>query len=277
MVRLRFLILILLLSLISGCSPYFKFDELYDQGHYLEAYSLLGGIEKTNNIQYQKRVYRAVIKLALEGDQDFILRLQGIISNYTHPDLADYSNFSVSYLLFLNQEHNNPETYQSIISNFSHAEKIPSEFYAQTRQLEGIAYFKLGDFTKAINSFHESYKISPYIDNYYFIGLAYSELEEYEKAFSYFNKVVDFSDNDLLKGISYYQKGEILYYQEKYEAAMDEYLQSIYYYPNSANFNFKIGKCLQKMGYNNLAPQFFRISLKIQNNFANAWYFLNIN
>ncbi len=261
----------------NSCSPFYKFDELYDQGKYLEAFSILKEIKTTNSLQYQKRAYRAIIRLSLQGDEDFIKKLGNTVTNFTAKDFLTYSNFSSTYLTFLNTPLSDQKQFLIIISNFQNDHYIPDDFKPEALQLRGLSRFKIGDYENAILDFHDSFRLAPFIDNYYFIGVCYSELEKYNEAFSFFNKVIEISDNPFLAGLSFYQKGEILYYQEKYESALNDYMQAIQYYPNSANFNFKIGKCLQKMGYNNLAPHFFRISLRIQNNFANAWYFLNIN
>lgn len=265
------------LLLGSACSAYYKFDELYDQGKYLEAYTTLQAINRTNSIQYQKRVYRAIIRLALQGDSDFIAKLKSTVTNYVHSELYAYSNFSMCYLQYLETHHSDQKQYLHIVSNFQNVRNIPDDFRPESLQLRGLSRFKIGEYEAAILDFHESFRLSPFIDNYYFIGLSYAVMEKQSEAFSYFDKVIGISNNPFLTGLAYYQKGEILYYQEKYQAALNEYMLAIQQYPNSANFNFKAGKCLQRLGYNTLAPHFFRIALRIQNNFANAWYFLNIN
>lgn len=272
---LKFLLLLSLVLLISSCSKYYRFDELYDKGEYLNAYNILEQIKDKKNVYYQKRLFRIVIKLALDGDTDFIQILKNISTNVHYKEVDNYVYFSQVYNHFL--EARNPRQYLVIINSLSNIRNAPEEFSAYAYKLRGISYYKTGSYQLAINDLNQSFKLSPYIDNLYFIGMAYFDLEEQKQSASYFNKIINSTHNNFFKSLAYFQLGEINYYQNKYPEALEEYLNAINHYSHSADYAYKVAKCMQNLKYSIISQKFLKISLRIQKDYANAWFFLNIN
>lgn len=276
-------VLILILSM-SSCSKYFHFDNLYDKGRYLEAFQALTEIQKTNQIQFQSRMVRIVTRLAVDGDMDFITKLDRIANDgailAAYPELDAQINFAKTFLVYKSAKA--VENYMSIISNLSDERSFPQEFQAESLFIRGYSYYKTGDYDLALDDLNRSYRIMPFLDNYYFIGMCYFNKENPAEARKYFEIVIDESSNDFLKSLAYFQLGEICYLEESsdnenYARALDYYVNAVNSYCDSAEYNLKIAKCLQKLGYQSLFPKFLKTCLRINKDNANAWFLLNIN
>jgi tetratricopeptide (TPR) repeat protein len=273
--KIKLALFILLVLLFNGCSQYYKFDELYDKGDFIQAYTILNNIKNTKNGHYQKRLYRVVTKLALDGDSDFINKLKSIVTNEALKEIENYARFAATYNLFL--EAKNPQAYSLILSNLTNIHSVPDEFLSYAYKLRGVSYYKVGHYQQAIEDLNASFKIAPYADNLYFIGMCYYGLEDQKSAENYFNKTISTTQNGLVRSLAYFQLGEMSYYQKKYSLSLDFYLQSINSYSQAASYSYKIAKSLQKLRYNRLSTKFNKISLRIQKDYANAWFSLNIN
>ncbi len=271
----KYLLFLLSLLILTSCSKYYKFDELYDKGDYLRAYHLLDDIKNKNNLHYQRRQYRIVLKLALDGDTDFIQKLKSLAEDGHYSEVEGYAQLAKTYQTFL--EAKNPQQFGIVLSNLSDIHVVPEEFQVYAYKIRGISNYKSGKYNEAIADLSHSYKIIPFMDDIYFIGMSYYYLEDYKQAESYFNKVIGESQNDFIKSLAFFQVGEIYYYQSKYRDALEKYVDAVNIYCNSADFNNKIGMCLRKMKYPRLSRKFFMTSLRLQSNNANAWFYLNIN
>ncbi len=259
----------------SSCSKYYRFDELYDKGEYLNAFNLLDQIKNKKNIYYQKRLYRIVLRLAFEGDQDFLQRLKNLTVEEHLPDVDNYIFLAKTYELFI--EAKDPQQYSMVVSNLADIRTTPEEFWVFSYKIRGISNYKIGKYNETIADLDQSYRIVPYADNFYFIGMAYYNLEEIKQAENYFRKGIAESQNNYFKSLSYFQLGEIDYYQNKFQEALENYVNAVNNYSNSADYAYRIAKCLQKLKYNHISQKFLKVSLKIQKDYANAWFFLNIN
>ena len=267
--------LLFCIFIFSSCSKYYRFDELYDKGDYIKAYNLLDQIKNKRNPHYQKRLYRIVMRLAFDGDQDFLSKLKNILSEEHLPDVDNYVFLAKTYEMFLDAK--NPQEYTVVISNLTDIRATPEEFWVFGYKIRGISKYKTGKYNEAIDDLEQSYRLSPYADNFYFIGMSYYNLEEPKQAENYFQKLIAESQNNFFKSLAYFQLGEIDYYQNRYQEALDNYINAVNNYSNSADYAYRIAKCLQKLKYNHISQKFLKISLKIQKDYANAWFFLNIN
>jgi hypothetical protein len=89
--------------------------------------------------------------------------------------------------------------------------------------------------------------------------------------------VLSGTQNLFFRGLADFEMGEIDFYETNYSEALSKYVDSINYYSKNAVCTYKIAKCLEKLRYNHLSPKFYKTSLRITNDYANAWFFLNIN
>jgi tetratricopeptide (TPR) repeat protein len=277
-------ILFLLVLSATSCSKYFHFDNLYDKGKYLEAFEALGEIQKTNQVQFQSRFVRIVTRLAIDGDQDFIRKLENLANDGSllavYPELAGQFNFARTFIAY--KAAKAVEEYSTVISNLADERTFPAEFQAESLFIRGYSYYKTGEYDRALDDLNRSYRIMPFLDNYYFIGMCYFNKNDIPNAKKYFQTVIDESSNDFMKSLAYFQMGEICYFEESddnsnYERALDYYVNAVNCYCDSSEYNTKIAKCLQKLGYQSLFPKFLKTSLRINKDNATAWFLLNIN
>lgn len=271
----RIILSFILAFIISGCSKYYQFDELYDKGDFIKAYSVLEKISNKTNAHYNRRLYRIIIKMAVDGDPDFIEKLRDIAGKEHPAEVENYAQFTDAYLDFLDAK--SPQSYTAVLSKLTAIKTLPVEFHVYAYKIRGISLYKLGKYNEAIIDLNQSFKLSPYIDNLYFIGMCYYNLDDQKQAIHYFNRVISGTLNNFFKSLAYFQLGEISYYGKKYQDALEHYVSAANHYSGSADYTFKISKCLKQLKYNRLSPKFSKISLRIQKDYANAWFFLNIN
>jgi tetratricopeptide (TPR) repeat protein len=195
--------------------------------------------------------------------------------NIPSTNVNSYVLFGSAYIDFL--ESKDASQYLSVISNLSDPRKIPEEFLSDAFELRGISRYKLGGYSEAIEDLEKSYKMQPYIDDLYFIGKCYYGLQDYKTAYLYFNKVDEGTQNLFFRGLANFEMGEINFYETNYNDALMKYIESVNYYSKNPVCTFKIAKCLEKLRYNRLSPKFYKTSLRITNDYASAWFFLNIN
>jgi tetratricopeptide (TPR) repeat protein len=271
----KIIIFAFFVSVLFGCSKYYQFDDLYNNGEYIEAYQILQAIEEKDHSEYYKREFQVVTRLAVSGDPDFISRLSNIVEREYPEAVFPFLNFARTFLIFYSSD--SQDDYMTVVSNFSEDGAFPDEFKGYAYQIKGISLYKTGFYEIAISELEKSYRINSYIDNLFFIAMSHFGMGENDEAVRYFDRIIRNSMDNLLTAQSHFQKGEILYADGKIEEAYSEYINAANNFCNSANYSFKVGKALQRLGYRNLSPRFFRISLRIDGDFADAWFHLNIN
>jgi tetratricopeptide (TPR) repeat protein len=269
------LILSLILLSLASCSKYYRFDELYDKGKFVEAFHVLEDIPHRDNFHYQSRIYRVVTRLALDGDSDFIEKLRQLPKDYSLPQVSDYMKFARSYLLFLDAH--SRQQYAEVISNLDGVRSVPDEFQSHLYKVRGIARYQVGSYQEAIADILKSYRLAPYIDNLYYLGMCYFYLKNIPQAQSYFVRVISTSQSDFFKSLAYFQLGEIEYARGRYAEALEQYLLAVNQYSQNSDYHFKVAKCFKKLKYGRISQKFARIALKTQKDNANAWFYLNIN
>lgn len=283
------LLLIVGCGLFFSCSAYYQVDELYDKGNTLKAYQVLEKIQGKKNEHYQKRLYRVVSRLALDGDPDFIEKLRHLTEVKGHPAAASYENFARIYLDFLSAR--SPSQYAVIAQSLSNLEAAPPEFQPEACKIRGISYYNSGgssNYLLAIDDFQKGFRLSAQIDSVLFIGKAYlglsdenddkKEAESYEKqAQNYFNRVLTSTADHFMKSMANYYLGEIELNHNRYPAALQKYQEALALYSNSPDTVYRIGFCLKKMKYKRLSDRMFKTALRIQKDYASAWFYLNIN
>ncbi|MCX7821412.1 MAG: tetratricopeptide repeat protein [Brevinematales bacterium] len=270
----RLLYFFVFLGFVS-CSSYYRFDEAYDKRDFLKAYSILENIKNKNNFNYQKREYRIVLRLSLEGDKDFIHKLSNLVEKDIHTNIINYKNFGLAYLLFLNSKTKNE--YSNTLLFFNAISNVPVEFKEYFYKMKGICEYKIGEYDKAIEDLKLSYHKFSSSDTLYFIGMSYLNQKKFKEAKEFFEKIVNTTLDNFFNALAYFQIGEIYYEEGKYKEALEYYLKAQETYSDIPNFAFKTSKCLSKLGYNSLAEKFLKIAMRIDKNYATAWFYLNIN
>jgi tetratricopeptide (TPR) repeat protein len=277
MVKIKNILLLLAFFGLISCSQYYRIDEQYDKGEFQKAYNILQGVHDRNNSHYQRRYYRIVTRLALNGDTNFIaeLRTMTLSNGNDTREFANYAHFANTYGSFLAAVE--PGQYSAVISALRDLKKIPDEFLVYAFKVRGISFYKTGNYTNAVADLSQSYGMVPYVDSLYFIGLCYFNQEDHRTAASYFNRVIGVTQNPFFVSLAYYQLGEIDYYAKKYTSALEKYVEAVNRYSDSADYAMKINRCLRKLKYYTVSPKFAKIALRIRSDYADAWFFLNMN
>lgn len=271
---MRQLLLLLFFIGIFSCSKYYRFDEAYDKKDFLKAYNLLEQIEDKKSIYYKIREYRIVIRLALEGDKDFIEKLSNLVSFDVGYKLVDYRTFGIAYLSYINAR--SPEDYSNTLELFNKVANVPEEFESQYYLMRGITEYKLSKYEEAITDLKKSFRISSSVDAIYFIGLSLFNQGKVKEAKSYFEKILSITLDDFFISLAYFQLGEISYESGEYEKALDYYTRAIENFSEVPEYCFKMAKSLQKLGYSGLSAKYLRAALRIDKDYATAWFYLNI-
>jgi tetratricopeptide (TPR) repeat protein len=190
-------------------------------------------------------------------------------------EFANYADFAKTYSVFLTAAE--PRQYSGVIAALADLKNVPDEFLVYAYKIRGISFYKTGNYTNAVSDLNKSYGMVPYVDNLYFIGLCYYNQEDHKTAAGYFNRVIGVTQNPFFVGLAYYQLGEIDYYAKKYSSALDKYVEAVNHYSDSADYAMKINRCLRKLKYYTISPKFAKIALRIRSDYADAWFFLNMN
>ena len=274
----KIITVVLCLGLLCACSDYYKVDKFYEEADYYNAYQTLKEIKDSNSVQYLRRLYQIGIRIALNGDREFITNaLTRIVMLTNKRELSNFINFSRTFLLYYNSARE-PKYLSGVITNFLKMNTVPDEFHDSAYKIRGISHYQLGNYSNAIDDLLASYKISPYSDNYYFVGMSYSGLNNFEKAINYFDLTITTTEDHVLKSLAYYQKAELFFELHNYSNALDQYINAVNQNCNNAALNYRISKCMKKLGYkNSVINKFLKISVRIDENFATGYFYLNLN
>ena len=276
----RLLAFLFLGAIFTGCSPFINYDSLYEKGKYLEAYSSLDAVENKASSDYELRLLKVVLRLSLEGEMEFITnRLVTVISNIKSVSLSNYILFGNAFLYYFTAEKRSDLKYYQNVTNLlvNLPGSLPPEFVPLAYKIRAISKSKLGNFQSAIGDYENSYSLLPLIENYYFIAECYYALDQNDKCIEYLDRVISQANDPALVSLALYRKGEITYDLNDYETALKYYLEAVKYHCNNSEYNLKIAKCFQKMGYQKIFTKFLKICLRIDENNANAFYLMNVN
>jgi len=102
-------------------------------------------------------------------------------------------------------------------------------------------------------------------------------LEDYKNAKKFYELIFQNSTNNKYVSLAFYQLGELEYFNENFTNALNYYIIAINKFSKYANYTDQIGRCFMKLKYPKLSQKFFKTSLRIQKDDANAWFYLNLN
>ncbi len=193
---------------------YTKSIELIDKKHYLEAIKLL--IQISSSLNYLK-------KTPFEKEQ-FSQTVTKCYIGLKHQNLLK-DEILIAYGIILRNEgylQKSIEIFDKVLDFKIHKEAILEKAYSL--ELLGQYEEAMTLLTKALNHFPHEKKI---INN---LATLYEELEEWDLALNYYNLSIEI-DNEA--GISYYNKGRILFTLEQYDIAADQFKTALKYYKES--------------------------------------------
>ena len=166
--------------------------------------------------------YRGLLYTRTKAYSKAIEDFEKAITLIAHPNPADSMDM-MPYVLYgyCHYELNN---YEQAISGFSKAIEI-NPYYADGYNFQGLAYFKLGQYQKALEKYtiaiHFATVIKGPQDAYYFNrGRTYGILGEYEKAIDDYTKSIEFNSETIEV---YLERGTVYNLLEQYDKALDDF------------------------------------------------------
>ncbi|MCX7882183.1 MAG: tetratricopeptide repeat protein [Brevinematales bacterium] len=271
---MKFLPWFVVIMVLWGCSRYYTFDRYYDEENWTKAYEIFQTLPKEEHEAYRIRLYRITLQLALQGDTQALSNLANLVQTQENR-LPGYQEFGRLYLGFL-QAFSSGD-YEWVVSNAEPLSRFPSEFQAVAAQLVGIAYLAKNEPEQAKTYLQKSYVARPLLDTLYFLGLANLMGGNESDAVANWKHILSARPGGLVEAMSYFQLGEIEYNKGEFSRALELYYAAVNLYPDSEIFVDKIAFCYQKLKNKKLSEKFRKIALRINKDYATAWFYLNFN
>lgn len=256
-----------------SCNKYSDFDQLYYKKQYNEAYNMLKN-KSSNSLSFQERELKVLLFLAIQETSTYLPLLDNVLLKNTDTHLLPYNNLARAWIRFISAE--TKEDYESV---FEQTPKTPfkeSKIEHLRLLIQTHSLLRLGQQQEAIAYLQASSLTKNSSDLLYIKAVAHEELKQYKEATKDFKALVKTTSNNKLKAIAYFYLGNIAHNTKEFDKAKEYYLLSWNLDPFNAELNFQLGKIFQKNSYNDLHYRFYRSSLRLNENLAEAWYRLNI-
>ena len=270
----KILIIIFLCLNLVTCTVNQNFDKLYSNQEYHKAYNLLKNKGNDNSLSYQERELKVLLHLAISDVTTFLPLLDDALLKSIPKTMTNWHSLSRSWIKFLSAE--TDIDYQNVLVTLP---RIPFQ-EKKTEQLRLIiqthSLSRLKRYQEALAYLNASKLTDSSSDLMYIQGIALQNLNQIEYAKKSFEHLINISSNKKLKSLSYFHLGNIFVQENKLEQAQQYYMQAWDLNPYQADLNFQLGKILQKKAYGDLHYRYYRASLRLNENLAEAWYYLNI-
>ncbi len=270
----KILIIIFLCLNLVTCTVNQNFDKLYSNQEYHKAYNLLKNKGNDNSLSYQERELKVLLHLAISDVTTFLPLLDDALLKSVPKTMTNWHSLSRSWIKFLSAE--TDIDYQNVLVTLP---RIPFQ-EKKTEQLRLIiqthSLSRLKRYQEALAYLNASKLTDSSSDLMYIQGIALQNLNQIEYAKKSFEHLINISSNKKLKSLSYFHLGNIFVQENKLEQAQQYYMQAWDLNPYQADLNFQLGKILQKKAYGDLHYRYYRASLRLNENLAEAWYYLNI-
>ena len=267
------LILFLCLNFVK-CTANQKFDEFYSNQEYNKAYNILKNKGNINSLSYQERELKVLLHLAISDVTTFLPLLDDALLKDIPKTMTNWHSLSRSWIKFLSAE--TDIDYQNILVTLP---RIPFQ-EKKTEQLRLIiqthSLSRLKRYQEALAYLNSSDLTDSSSDLIYIKGIALQNLSQVEHAKKAFEHLINISSNNKLKSLSYFHLGNIFVKENDLQQAQQFYMHAWNLNPYQAELNFQLGKILQKKSYSDLHYRYYRASLRLNENLAEAWYYLNI-
>ena len=270
----KIFIVIFLCLTIVGCSINQSFDKLYVNQEYHKAYNLLKNKGNDNSLSYQERELKVLLHLAISDIPTFLPLLDEALLKSIPKTMTNWHSLSRSWIKFLSAE--TDIDYQNILATLP---RIPFQ-EKKTEQLRLIiqthSLSRLKRYQEALAYLNASKLTDNSSDLMYIKGISLQNLNQIEYAKKAFEHLINISTNKKLKSLSYFHLGNIFIQENNLKQAQQYYIEAWNLNPYQAEVNFQLGKILQKKAYSDLHYRYYRASLRLNENLAEAWYYLNI-
>lgn len=264
----------LLLILILSCDTSRKFDTFYAQQSYQEAYTHLKTYGDPLSFSYRERELKALLHLTISHPSIYLPLLDNALLQDIPKTMTNWHQLSRSWIRFLSAT--TDIDYQNILNLIP--EKPFKEQKAEQLRLiiKGTSLLNLSRYQEVLSQLKASELTAKTSDLLYIQGLSEYHLQRYTEAKNSFQQLLSLASNTSLKSLGYYYLGMILSSEGDLESAQSHYRRALDLNPYQAEINFQMGKALQKQSYKDLPSRFYRASLRLNEDLAEAWYYLNI-
>lgn len=268
--EIKYLALAFLLAL-GSCTSYHKIESLYQKSRFSEAYALLQQ-QNPDSANYKAYQFKLAFLLVLEGDKNTLPLLDALLKAPPPQGAAEAHSLASAWGIYTAAKNNND--FKQIL------EIIPSRplkdpFLEKVRlAMQSQSLLNLQRYKELVNNLEG--KTGRNSELLYMLAGAYKGLGENDKALGLYEDVLRISESSVLKGLACFHSGDIYEQQQDTASAQKFYLQSWDYAAGNASLNFKLGRILSKGSYEALPQRFYRAALRLDENHAEAWYYLNM-
>ncbi len=264
---------LLILIFISSCNKFSEFDTLYYNQDFKPAYELLQK-NTFNSPSYQERELKVLLFLTIQDTSTYLPILDNALLKQIYEENQPWHDLAKSWIRFISAS--TIADYQNIAyliprlpfkdNNAElHRLSIQTHSLVKLKQYqEALAYLTTSDLTKNSS------------DLLYIQGISLLELKYFDESDKIFSKLLTITSTPKLKALSYFHLGNIAMKNNDLKKAYDYYFKSWEINPHLAEVNFQIGKLLKQQKYSSLHYRFYRASLRLNEDLAEAWYYLNI-
>ncbi|MGL4562168.1 MAG: tetratricopeptide repeat protein [Brevinema sp.] len=270
----QFLCISLFLLFVS-CTTNMKFDQLFLKQEYKQAYELLRKRNSTKNSpQYKSRELKAVLALVINGHTEYLSILEALLSTPQEYQMNNWVMFARAWIRFISAT--KTEEFANVL------EILPSQKFEDPHiellrlSIQSHSLLKLEQYQILLMHLKESKLSQKSSDLLYLQAVSYLKIKDTKQSEKNFKKVLEMTENERLKSLSYFYLGEIQQQLNNDEKAFEYYLLSWELEPYNSETNFRIGTLLQKKSTDSLHTRFFKSALRLNENIAAAWLALNL-
>ena len=154
------------------------------------------------------------------------------------------------------------------ITLFNHALQVTKNNYI-TRNNMGTAYFKLGQYQRAIEDYNKAITLkTDFADAYDNRGTAYDRLGQFQRAIEDYNKAITLKTDF---AYAYYNRGTAYDRLGQYQRAIEDYNKAITLKPDFAYAYYDRGTAYDKLGQHQRAVDDFSQTIGMKKDYADAY------
>ncbi|MCA2896703.1 tetratricopeptide repeat-containing S1 family peptidase, partial [Microcystis sp. M039S1] len=171
-------------------------------------------------------------------------------------------------LFALREDQTATEALQQAINTLPKREDL-KEFHSSILQQQSAVYRYLENYEQALTVINQAISLVPNNPNYYNEKWAVlSELKRYDEGLAAINQAINLAP----RAAWYYNRGNLYYYQQKYDLALSDYDKAIELNPNYAKAYYNRGVLYYDQKKYELALADWNKAIELNPNFTDAYY-----
>ncbi|MCA2945140.1 tetratricopeptide repeat protein, partial [Microcystis sp. M011S1] len=171
-------------------------------------------------------------------------------------------------LFALREDQTATEALQQAINTLPKREDL-KEFHSSILQQQSAVYRYLENYEQALTVINQAISLVPNNPNYYNEKWAVlSELKRYDEGLAAINQAINLAP----RAAWYYNRGNLYYYQQKYDLALSDYDKAIELNPNYAYAYYNRGNLYKNLQKYELALADYDKAIELNPNYAKAYY-----